>query len=97
MGFLITRRRSRSLSTAGSASRASPSSPTIRLHDLRHTWATLALAAGVDVTVVARRLGHGSPGTTWATYQHVVSGMQAGAAEKVAALIFGSAIGSAHT
>ena len=64
--------------------------PVIRLHDLRHTWATLALAAGVDVTIVARRLGHSSPATTWATYQHVVTGMQADAAEKVAALIFGA-------
>jgi integrase len=64
--------------------------PTLRLHDLRHTWATLALAAGVDVTIGARRLGHGSPATTWATYQHVVTGMQADAAEKVAALIFGA-------
>ena len=64
--------------------------PTLRLHDLRHTWATLALAAGVDVTIVARRLGHGSRATTWATYQHVVTGMQADAAERVAALIFGA-------
>lgn len=63
--------------------------PVIRLHDLRHTWATLALAAGVDVAIVSRRLGHGSPATTWATYQHVVPGMQADAAEKVASLIFG--------
>lgn len=64
--------------------------PTIRLHDLRHTWATLALAAGVDVAIVSKRLGHGSPATTWQTYQRVVSGMQADAAEKVAALIFGA-------
>jgi integrase len=64
--------------------------PTIRLHDLRHTWATLALAAGVDVAIVSKRLGHGSPATTWQTYQHVISGMQADAAEKVAALIFGT-------
>lgn len=63
--------------------------PAIRLHDLRHTWATLALAAGVDVAIVSKRLGHSSPMTTWQTYQHVVAGMQADAAEKVAALIFG--------
>jgi integrase len=63
--------------------------PVIRLHDLRHTWATLALAAGVDVAIVSKRLGHGSPTTTWQTYQHVVSGMQTDAAEKVAGLIFG--------
>jgi integrase len=63
--------------------------PTIRLHDLRHTWATLALAAGIDVAIVSKRLGHGSPMTTWQTYQHVVAGMQTDAAEKVASLIFG--------
>jgi len=64
--------------------------PTIRLHDLRHTWATLALAAGVDVAIVSKRLGHGSPMTTWQTYQHVSGEMQTDAAEKVAALIFGA-------
>lgn len=63
--------------------------PRIRLHDLRHTWATLALVAGVDVAIVSKRLGHSSPLVTWSTYQHVVKGMQTDAAEKVAALIFG--------
>jgi integrase len=61
----------------------------IRLHDLRHTWATLALQAGIDVKVVAERLGHSSPTITWAIYQHVTPAMQSGAAEKVAGLIFG--------
>jgi integrase len=32
--------------------------PRIRLHDLRHTWATLALVAGVDIRMVSERLGH---------------------------------------
>ena len=32
--------------------------PRIRLHDLRHTHASLALAAGVDIKVVSERLGH---------------------------------------
>lgn len=63
--------------------------PTIRLHDLRHTWATLALEAGVDVAVVSKRLGHSSPVITWSTYQHVRKGMQTNAAERVAASIFG--------
>jgi integrase len=62
--------------------------PLIRLHDLRHTWATLALKAGVDVKVVSERLGHSSPVVTWTIYQHVVKGMQTDAAEKVAAAIF---------
>ncbi|MGH9119126.1 MAG: tyrosine-type recombinase/integrase [Acidimicrobiales bacterium] len=64
--------------------------PQIRLHDLRHTWATLALVAGIDVKIVSERLGHASPLITWQTYQHVIKGMQADAAEKVASLIFGT-------
>ena len=65
--------------------------PHIRLHDLRHTWATLALVAGVDVKIVSERLGHSSPLITWQTYQHVIKGMQSDAAERVASLIFGGA------
>lgn len=61
----------------------------IRLHDLRHTWATLALEAGVDVAVVSKRLGHSSAVVTWNTYQHVRKGMQTDAAERVAASVFG--------
>jgi hypothetical protein len=47
--------------------------------------------AGVDVKIVSERLGHSSPLITWQTYQHVIKGMQSDAAERVAALIFGSA------
>lgn len=61
----------------------------IRLHDLRHTWATLALEAGIPVEIVAERLGH-SVAVCAATYRHVTPAMASGAAEKVAALIFGS-------
>jgi integrase len=64
--------------------------PRIRLHDLRHTWATLALAAGVDVKIVSERLGHASAKITWDIYQHVTPTMQANAAETVAKLIFGT-------
>ncbi len=63
--------------------------PRIRLHDLRHTCATVALAAGVDAKVVSERLGHTSPTVTWSTYQHVTPAMATDAAERVAALIFG--------
>ena len=41
------------------AARASqPGLPRIRLHDLRHGWATMALSAGVHPNVVQKRLGH---------------------------------------
>ncbi len=63
--------------------------PRIRLHDLRHTWATLALSAGVDVKIVSERLGHASAKITWDIYQHVSPTMQSNAAETVARLIFG--------
>jgi len=61
--------------------------PLIRLHDVRHTAATLALAAGVHPKVVQERLGHSSIGITLDTYSHVVPGMQADAAAKVASLL----------
>ena len=55
--------------------------PRIRLHDLRHTDASLLLLkAGVPVKVVSEGLGHSTPGFTMATYQHVLPGMQAEAA-----------------
>lgn len=63
--------------------------PRIRLHDLRHSHATLALEAGVHPKVVQERLGHANIGITLATYSHVTPAMQADAAERVASLIGG--------
>ena len=59
----------------------------IRLHDLRHTHATLALKAGVPVKVVSERLGYESPAFTLKQYAHVIPGTQAAAAAVVADLI----------
>lgn len=64
--------------------------PAIRFHDLRHTHATLALKAGVHPKVVQERLGHSSISITLDLYSHVVPGMQAEAAAKVAAVVFGA-------
>jgi integrase len=61
--------------------------PVIRLHDLRHTHATLALQAGVHPKVVSERLGHASIGITLDTYSHAIPALQEDAAAKVAALI----------
>jgi integrase len=65
--------------------------PRIRLHDLRHTWATLALEANVPAKVVSERLGHANISVTMDIYSHVTEAMDAGAAETVAGLIFGAA------
>ncbi|MGQ0826013.1 MAG: tyrosine-type recombinase/integrase [Actinomycetota bacterium] len=59
----------------------------IRLHDLRHTHASLLLKAGVPLKVVSERLGHASPAFTMVTYQHVLPGMQADAARCFAELV----------
>jgi integrase len=62
----------------------------IRLHDLRHTHATLALKAGVPVKVISERLGHESPAFTLKHHAHVIPGMQAEAAAQVASLVAGA-------
>jgi len=54
----------------------------IRLHDLRHTHATMMLEAGVHPKVVSERLGHASISITLDTYSHVLPGLQEAAAEK---------------
>jgi integrase len=63
--------------------------PIIRLHDLRHTHATLALAAGVHPKVVQERLGHANIAITLDTYSHAVPALEEAAARTVAALVFG--------
>jgi integrase len=61
----------------------------IRLHDLRHTHASILLKAGVPVKVVSERLGHSSPAFTMTVYQHVLPGMQADAAAAFGEAVFG--------
>ena len=61
--------------------------PRIRLHDLRHTHASLLLRAGINPKVVSERLGHSSVAFTLDTYAHVMPGMQPEAAERFASLV----------
>lgn len=69
-----------------------PSSwPTSPSTALRHSWATLALGAGIDVKIVSERLGHASSLITRDLYQHVSPAMASDAAERVAGLIFSGA------
>ena len=64
----------------------------IRLHDLRHTHATIAVRAGVPVKVISERLGHESPAFTLKQYAHVMPGMQAEAAKEIAAVVMGASM-----
>jgi integrase len=55
---------------------ASAGLPRVRVHDLRHTAATLLLEAGVHPRVVAERLGHSTPALVMNVYGHVTERMQ---------------------
>ena len=55
----------------------------IRFHDLRHTFATLALENGMDVKTLSAMLGHVSAATTLDIYTHITEDMQAEAAAKI--------------
>ncbi len=74
----ITKRFEQALQAAGL--------PRIRLHDLRHTHATLALQAGIHPKVVSERLGHAQVSMTLDTY-HAIPALQESAAALIAALI----------
>lgn len=64
--------------------------PLIRLHDLRHSYATASLAAGVATKIVSERLWQANIAITLDTYSHVLPNMQEEAAQKIAALILGT-------
>ncbi len=64
--------------------------PRIRLHDLRHTHATLGLAARVPPKVMSDRLGHATVAFTLDVYTHAIPAMESDAADQVASLIFGN-------
>jgi integrase len=66
--------------------------PLIRLHDLRHTWATRALSAGEHPKVVQERLGHAVIAITLDVYSHVTEGLHGDAASRVAGIIFGTGV-----
>src|SRR5206468_3463817 len=61
--------------------------PRIPLHGLRHTHASLAIAAGTNLAVLSRRLGHGGIEVTVNIYTHVTPATDQEAADKVAGLI----------
>ena len=44
---------------------------TIRIHDFRHSHASLLANAGINIQEVARRLGHANVEMTWNTYSHL--------------------------
>jgi integrase len=59
----------------------------MRLYDLRHSCATLLLAAGEHPKVVQERLGHSSIAMTLDVYSHVIPGMQESASQRLESLL----------
>ena len=64
--------------------------PKVWFHDLRHTFATLALQNGVDVKTVSGMLGHFSAGFTLDTYAHITSAAQRQAAQTMGNVLAGT-------
>ena len=64
--------------------------PKVWFHDLRHTFATLALQNGVDVKTVSGMLGHFSAGFTLDTYAHITSAAQRQAAQTMGSVLAGT-------
>jgi integrase len=61
----------------------------INVHGLRHTCATLLLAAGEQPNVVAKRLGHSKTSMTMGVYVHSLPSQQEKVARKMGAVLFG--------
>jgi integrase len=62
----------------------------LKLHSLRHSYASLLIAEGCPITEVQRLLGHANPAITLRVYSHFLKGHESGAVEKVAEALFGS-------
>jgi integrase len=69
----------------------------VRLHDLRNGAASLRLAAGVELAIVSKILGHSSIAITNDTYAHLLDGVGRDAAERAAALVPRAPVGSRGT
>jgi integrase len=57
----------------------------LRIHDLRHTCASLAIAAGADILVLQRMLGHASAAMTLDRYGHLMPGQAESVAQRLSA------------
>jgi hypothetical protein len=61
----------------------------MRIHDLRHTFASILIAAGHNLKYVQNQMGHGSIQITIDLYGHLMPEVRTGAAEKSEGFVFG--------
>ncbi|GAI31392.1 unnamed protein product, partial [marine sediment metagenome] len=59
----------------------------LRLHDLRHSYASIMLAAGINVKAISESLGHANIGITLDIYSHLLPGVGKAAAERFEKLL----------
>jgi integrase len=69
-----------------------PTLPTLSVHELRHTHATLLLRAGVHPKIVSERLGHASVTITMETYSHAIASLQRDAADVMGGMLSGGTV-----
>lgn len=82
-GFISPDNLSREWGRVGASKRL----PRVTFHGLRHTHASMLIAAGVDILTISRRLGHSKPSVTLDSYGHLIKGADAAAAEAIARLL----------
>jgi integrase len=63
--------------------------PPIRLHDLRHSFASIALANGTHPKVVQEAMGHSTIAVTLDLYSHTIPSLQREAARRMGVALFG--------
>jgi site-specific recombinase XerD len=66
---------------------------TVRMHDLRHTYASVLASAGLSLPIIGALLGHSQPATT-ARYAHLMDDPLRAATERVGAIVTGGAGGA---
>ncbi len=69
-----------------------PALPTLSVHELRHTHATLLLRAGVHPKIVSERLGHASVTITMEVYSHAIQSLQRNAASLMGGMLDGQTV-----
>jgi site-specific recombinase XerD len=67
--------------------------PNARLHDLRHTYASVLASAGLSLPVIGALLGHSQPATT-ARYSHLMDDPLRQATERVGAIVMSTTEGA---
>jgi integrase len=63
--------------------------PRVTFHALRHTHASMLIAAGLDVLTISRRLGHSKASTTLDVYGHLFKGADVAAADAIDTMLGG--------